>query len=95
MRRVLREVSWTELGSRREAALRGVGKEGKVVVTRRGRPTAVLMSLEAFERIERETAILKTLARGELGIRAGRTHAWKDVLRDARKRYGTRGKRSA
>lgn len=95
MRRVLREVSWTELGSRREAALRGVGKEGKVVVTRRGRPTAVLMSLEAFERIERETAILKTLVRGELDIRHGRTHDGPAALRALRRRIQGRSKRLA
>ncbi|MBK7876522.1 MAG: type II toxin-antitoxin system Phd/YefM family antitoxin [Planctomycetes bacterium] len=94
MKRAPREVSWTELGKRRSSALRAAGKAGKVVVTRRGRPSAVLLSLEAFERIERETEILKTLARGEIDIRAGRTHAWTDVLREARKQYGARRKRS-
>ena len=95
MKRAPREVTWQELGTKQESAMRGLGKTGRVLVTRHGRPSAVRLSIEAFDRIERETAILKTLARGELDIRAGRTHAWADVLRDARKRSLDRSSRSA
>lgn len=95
MKRAPREVSWTELGSQRESALRRAGQAGTVLVTRRGRPSAVLMSLETFERIERETAILKTLVRGELDIRHGRTHDGPAALRALRRRIQGRSKRLA
>lgn len=95
MKRAPRTVSWNELGPAHAATLRGAGKQGRLFVTRRGRPSAVLMTLEAFERLERERSILMTLLRGELDIRAGRTHAWEDVLRAVRKRLRTRSKRKA
>ena len=42
-----------------------------VVITQRGRAAAVLLSLEAYERSERERQLLHLLARGEQEIDAG------------------------
>ncbi len=54
-----------------------------VVVTQRGRPAAVLMSVEEFERREQDLEILRLLARGEKEIAAGVGHDLEEVLADA------------
>jgi prevent-host-death family protein len=46
-----------------------------IVITQRGRATAVLMSLDAYERSEAERKILLLLARGEKEIAAGGENA--------------------
>lgn len=51
-----------------------------VIITQRGRATAVLISIEAYEARERERAILKELARGDREIKAGEGHDLEDVL---------------
>jgi prevent-host-death family protein len=54
-----------------------------VVVTQRGRPAAVLLSVEEFERRERDLEILRLLAQGEKEIAAGVGHDLEEVLADA------------
>ena len=54
-----------------------------LVVTQRGRAAAVLVGIEAYQRGERERAILKLLARGEREIRAGRGTDLEDILAEA------------
>ena len=54
-----------------------------VVITQRGRPAAVMLSLEAYQRSEHEREILRILARGEREIAAGQGHDLDDVLREA------------
>jgi len=54
-----------------------------LVVTQRGRATAVMVSVEMYERAERERQILRLLARGEREIRAGRGHDLDAVLAEA------------
>jgi prevent-host-death family protein len=54
-----------------------------VFITQRGRATAVLVSVEEYERTEQEREILRALAQGEKEIGAGRGHDLDDVLRDA------------
>jgi len=54
-----------------------------VIITQRGRAAAVLVSVEAYERTERELEILKRIARGEKELRAGRGHDLEDVMTDA------------
>lgn len=51
-----------------------------LVVTQRGRATAVLLGIDAYQRGERERAILKLLAQGEREIRAGRGRDLEAVL---------------
>ena len=71
---------------RQDAALvlKNVNKLKKpVVITQRGRATAVLMSLDAYERSEAEREILLLLARGEKEIAAGVAHPLDDVRAEA------------
>jgi prevent-host-death family protein len=71
---------------RQDAArvLNDVKKSSKpVFITQRGRATAVLMSLDAFERSEAERELLLLLARGEKEIAAGIGQALDQVLADA------------
>ncbi|HMD96880.1 MAG TPA: type II toxin-antitoxin system Phd/YefM family antitoxin [Terriglobia bacterium] len=54
-----------------------------VVITQRGRATAVLLSLEAYERGEHERQLLRLLARGEQEIAAGKGFSLDEVLAEA------------
>ena len=54
-----------------------------LVVTQRGRAAAVMVSIEEYERTERERQILRSLARGEREIQAGRGHDLDAVLAEA------------
>ncbi len=56
-----------------------------VVITRRGRAAAVLISVDEHERSEHERQLLYILARGEAEIRAGQGHDLDDVLAEADK----------
>lgn len=56
---------------------------GPVVVTHRGRAAAVLLSVDEFERRERDVEILRLLAQGEREIAAGQGHDLDDVLVEA------------
>jgi prevent-host-death family protein len=71
----------------RQAAADVLGRVRKtrqpVIITQRGRAAAVLMSVESYERTERELEILKRIARGEKDLRAGKGHDLDDVMADA------------
>jgi prevent-host-death family protein len=54
-----------------------------VFITQRGRATAVLMSLDAFERSEAERELLLLLARGEKEIAVGIGHSLESVFAEA------------
>ena len=54
-----------------------------LVITQRGRATAVLMSLETFERSEGERELLLLLACGEKEIAGKVAYALDDVLAEA------------
>jgi prevent-host-death family protein len=54
-----------------------------VIITQRGRAAAVLVSIEAYDKIERDLEILKRIARGEKELRAGKGHDLSDVMADA------------
>lgn len=55
-----------------------------VVITQRGRATAVLVSAEAYERTQHENEILRVLARGDAEIAAGLGRDAEDVMAEAR-----------
>jgi prevent-host-death family protein len=59
------------------------GSSDPVFITQKGRATAVLMSLDAFERSEAERELLLLLARGEKEIAAGIGYSLDDVLGEA------------
>ncbi len=54
-----------------------------VVITQRGRATAVMVSVEEYERSTHEREILRLLARGEKEVAAGKGHELDDVLKEA------------
>jgi prevent-host-death family protein len=56
-----------------------------VFITQRGRATAVLMNIGAFERSENQREILQLLARGEEEIARGVGHSLDSVLAEADK----------
>ena len=55
------------------------------MVTQQGRATAIFLSVETYERGERERKMLRELARGECEIAAGRGASLEGVLADADK----------
>jgi prevent-host-death family protein len=74
----------TDLRQDAAAALKRLkGSKGPVVITQRGRAAAVLLSIEAYERGERERELLHRIARGESEIAAGAGFDLDDVLADA------------
>ena len=63
-------VPVTDLRQDAAKVLRGVKESGEpTVITQRGRAAAVLVSLEAYERAEKERQILLLIAQGEKEIR--------------------------
>jgi len=54
-----------------------------LVITQRGRATAVMLSIEAYERGEHERRLLRVLARGEREIAAGKGFDLETVLKEA------------
>ncbi len=74
----------TDLRQDAAAALRKVrSSKQPLVITQRGRATAVMLSIEAFEQAEHERQLLHLLARGEREIAAGRGYDLEAVLREA------------
>ena len=53
------------------------------IITQRGRATAVLLSVEAYERSQKENELLRLLALGEKEIALGKGHSLDSVLQDA------------
>lgn len=56
-----------------------------VVITRRGRAAVVMVSVESYQRSQRELEILKIIAAGEKDILAGDTYSMKQVFAEADK----------
>lgn len=54
-----------------------------LVITQRGRAAAVLLSVEAYERSERDRELLRLLAQGEKEIEAGEGYELDSVLAEA------------
>ena len=63
---------------------RVVASNEPVVITQRGRATAVLVSAEAYERTQHENELLRVLARGDAEIAAGLGRDAEDVMAEAR-----------
>lgn len=74
----------SDLREATEDLLEQVGRSDQpVVLDRDGRPTAVLMSVETYERSQRERTMLLQLARAEREIAADEGYDLEDVLKDA------------
>ncbi len=54
-----------------------------LVITQRGRAAAVMLSVEAYERSERDRELLRLLAKGEKEIEAGEGYELDSVLAEA------------
>jgi prevent-host-death family protein len=86
MSKPARAISLAELGENPADVVRRVRRSKHPVVIRaRGRAQAVLLSLEAYERGQRERDLLRELARGEREIAAGRGFSLEQVFDDADK----------
>jgi prevent-host-death family protein len=81
-------VSVTELRQNAGRVLRrACGSNQPIVVTEKGKPQAVLLSLSAYGdlRSDRERALLRSILRGRREIQAGRSHSVDEVLSDLQK----------
>ena len=84
MAKIPEVVPITDLRLDAAAVLRRVrGRKQPLIITQRGRATAVMLSLAAYERGEHERQILLLLARGEREIAAGKGHDLDAVLAEA------------
>lgn len=63
---------------------RAAASDEPVVITQRGRASAVLVSARSYERTQHEIEILRILARGEADIQAGVGYELDEVMADAR-----------
>ena len=54
-----------------------------LVITQRGRAAAIMLSVEAYERLAHDQDLLSLLARGEREIAAGVGHGLDEVLAEA------------
>lgn len=57
--------------------------EQPLIITQRGRAAAVMLSVEAYQRSERNRELLRLLARGEKEIETGEGHDLDSVLAEA------------
>ena len=77
-------ISVTDLRQNAAGLLKRLKKSREpLVITQRGRPIAVLLSLDAYERSRQELEILRLLARGENEIASGKGLSLDSVLKDA------------
>lgn len=84
MAKIPEVVPITDLRQDAAAVLRRVrGRKQPLIITQRGRATAVMLSLAAYERGEHERQILLLLAGGEREIAAGKGHDLDAVLAEA------------
>ena len=63
---------------------RAAATDEPVIITQRGRASAVLQSTQAYERTQHENEILRILARGDAEIEAGVGYDADDVMAEAR-----------
>jgi prevent-host-death family protein len=59
------------------------GTDQPVVITQRGRAAAIMLSIEAYERGERERELLRLLVRGEQEIATAEGYSLDEVMADA------------
>lgn len=79
-------ISLNALQQDASATFKRVSKSKRpLIVTRRGKPAAILLSVSAYKRSEEEREILKLLALGEREIAAGTGFDLDEVLAQADK----------
>jgi len=84
MARVPAMIPVTDLQQDAASALKRARKSRKpVVISQRGRATAVLVSIEAYKAAEHELDLLRLLAKGDREVAAGKGYDLDAVLADA------------
>jgi len=74
----------TDLRQAASSVLKRLKASGQpVVITQRGRAAAVVVSMEAYEKSQKEMEILRILARGEKEIETGKGYDLGHVFADA------------
>ena len=93
MARVPQIIPVTDFRQDAAAALKRVKESPQpVVITQRGRPVAVMLSVEAYERSEQERQMLRVLARGEREIAEGKGYDLDEVMAEADRLLADRGR---
>ena len=59
--------------------------DGPMVITQRGRPAAIMLSLETYEKSEHDRQLLLLLAKGDKEVNLGEGYTLDSVLSDADK----------
>ena len=78
------KIPLSDLKQDASATLKRVRKsKGPLIVTQRGRPAAVMLSVDAYEKSKQEREILKLLALGEREIAVGKGFDLDNVLAEA------------
>jgi prevent-host-death family protein len=78
------QIPVSDLKQDASATLKRVRKSKRpLIVTQRGKPAAVLLSVDAYQKGEQERKILKLLALGEREIAVGKGYDLDDVLTEA------------
>lgn len=92
---MIKQVTVTDLQRNAAKVISELGK-GPVVVSQRGRPAAVIIDTETFERIERELEeverkrVLEIVQAGLASYKAGRTSPQSEVERRVRRKLTRR-----
>lgn len=92
---MIKQVTVTDLQRNAAKVISDLGK-GPVVVSQRGRPAAVIIDTETFERIERELEeverkrVLEIVQAGLASYKAGRTSPQSEVERRVRRKLARR-----
>ncbi len=74
----------TDLRQDAASVLHQVRESGEpLVITQRGRPAAVLLSIEAYEKSDRDRQLLLLLARGDKEILASEGYSLDTVMEEA------------
>ncbi len=84
MAKVSRSIPLSQLQRDPSSAVKRVRRSKRpLFVTQRGKATAVLLSIDVFEKSAHEREILTLLVRGEREIAAGKGYDLDDVLAEA------------
>jgi prevent-host-death family protein len=84
MARLAKIIPISELRQDAAAVLKQLqASQEPLVITQRGRATAVILSVRAYERAERERELMHLIARGEHEIAAGTGYELDEVMAEA------------
>lgn len=83
MAKIPKIIPVSDLRQKTKEVINNVSSGEPVFITQRGRATAVIISLKAYEHSQHELDILLLLARGEKEIEAGVGYELEDILKEA------------